>query len=43
MYPYFDLEPQRDSKWPRRLTIVGYLVGAVILIVSVIHGIDLPW
>ena len=43
MYPYLDLEPPGDSKWPRRLTVVGYLIVAVILIVSVHHGIDLPW
>ena len=36
MYPQ-DLEPLRPSKWPRRLTVVGYLVVAVVVILTLIN------
>jgi hypothetical protein len=39
MHPDFELT--QDSKWPRRLTVVSYIVLAVAVTLSVIHG--LPW
>jgi hypothetical protein len=38
-----DLEPVQRGKWPRRVTVVGYLVVALVVIRLVIHGIHLPW
>jgi hypothetical protein len=38
-----DLEAPQDSKWPRRLTVVGYLVAAVVVLLTVTHGVHLPW
>jgi hypothetical protein len=35
------LEPLEDSKWPRRLTVVGYLVVAMIVILILIRGVQL--
>ena len=37
-----DREPQSASRWPRRLTVVGYLVAAIVVTLSVIQG-SLPW
>jgi hypothetical protein len=36
------LEPRDEGTWPRRVTIAGYLVGAVIVILTVLNVIDLP-
>ena len=33
-----DLERRPRSKWPRRLTVVGYLAVAVVVALSVING-----
>ena len=37
-----DLEPFSASRWPRRLTVVGYLVAAMVVTLRAIHG-NLPW
>jgi hypothetical protein len=37
-----DLEPLDESNWPRRLTIAGYVIAAVIVILTVIHVINVP-
>ena len=42
MYPE-DLEPPDPSDWPRRLTVVGYLVAAAVVILTLINGIHVPW
>ncbi len=40
---HLDLEPPpQDSRWPRRLTVVGYLVAAGVTVLSLIHVIQLP-
>ena len=38
-----DLESVPASKWPQRVTAVGYLLVAVIAVVSTIRGIHVPW
>ena len=43
MYEPAALEAPLDSKWPRRVTVVGYLGVAVVVVLSVVHGIHLPW
>ena len=37
-----DLEPHRPSRWPRRLTVAGYLGVAVVVVVALVSGIQLP-
>ena len=36
-------EAPHDGNWPRRLTAVGYLGVAVVVVLGVIHAIHVPW